>query len=49
MILGQSIPSCQDFAMSTIFNSNSEAERGFTVQMDVHRNPKRNMMLQETF
>ena len=37
------------FAMSTIFNSNSEAERGFSVQTAVHRNPKRNMMLQETF
>ena len=34
--------------MSTIFNSNSEAEREFSVQMDVHRNPKCNMMLQET-
>ena len=36
-------------AFGTIFNSNSEAERAFSVQTDIHRNPKRNNMLQETF
>ena len=35
-------------AMATVFNSNSEIERAFSVQTDIHRNPKRNLMLQET-
>ena len=36
-------------AFGTIFNSNSEAERAFSVQTAIHSNPKRNNMLQETF
>ena len=35
--------------LATAFNSNSEAERGFSVQSDIHRNPKRNCMDQDTF
>ena len=35
--------------MVTAFISNSETERAFSVQMDIHRDPKRNLMLQETF
>ena len=37
------------FALGTAFNSNSEAERAFSCQTDIHRNPKRNLMIQETF
>ena len=35
------------FILATLFNS--ESERGFSVQTDIHRDPKRNMMIQETF
>ena len=35
--------------LATGFNSNSEAERGFSVQTDLHRDPKRNLMSQDTF
>ena len=35
--------------LATAFNSNSEAERGFSVETDLHRDPKRNLMAQETF
>ena len=35
--------------LATAFNSNSEAERGFSIQSDIHRNPKRNCMDQDTF
>jgi hypothetical protein len=35
--------------MATAFISNSETERAFSVQTDIHRDPKRNLMLQETF
>ena len=31
------------------FNSNSETERAFSVQTDIHRNPKKNNMSQERF
>ena len=39
------------FALSlgTTFNSNSETERAFSVETDIHRDPKRNQMSQETF
>ena len=36
-------------AFGTLFNSNSESERAFSVQTDIHRNPKRNLMDQDTF
>ena len=36
-------------AFGTMFNSNSESERAFSVQTDIHRNPKKNLMNQETF
>ena len=35
--------------LATGFKSNSEAERGFSVQTDLHRDPKRNLMSQDTF
>ena len=35
--------------MATAFISNSETEHAFSVQTDIHRDPKRNLMLQETF
>ena len=35
-------------ALGTQFNSNSEVERGFSVQSDVHRNPKRSQMSHNT-
>ena len=35
--------------MGTVFNSNPEAERASSVQTDIHRNPKGNLMIQETF
>ena len=36
-------------ALGTIFNSNSETERAFSVQSDIHRDPKKNLMSQEMF
>ena len=36
-------------ALGTIFNSNSETERAFSVQSDIHRDPKRNQMSQDMF
>ena len=44
-------PILQRFAlvMATAFNSNSEAERALSVQTDLHRDPKRNLMSQESF
>lgn len=36
-------------AFGTLFNSNSETERAFSVQTDIHRDLKRNLMIQETF
>ena len=35
-------------ALGTVFNSNSEAERAFSVQGDIHKNPKKNHMEQDT-
>ena len=35
--------------LAIAFNSNSEAERRFSVPTDVHRDPTRNSMSQETF
>ena len=35
--------------LATAFNSNSQTERGFSVQTDLHRNHTRNSMAQETF
>ena len=37
------------FAFGTLFNYNSESKRAFSVQTDIHRNPKRNLMLHETW
>ena len=36
-------------ALGTVFNSNSETERAFSVQSDIHRNPKKNQMSQSSF
>ena len=36
-------------ALGTAFDSNSEAERAFSVQTDIHRNPRRNLMGHDTF
>ena len=36
-------------SLGSIFNSNSETERAFSVQSDIHRNPKRNLMSQDMF
>ena len=36
-------------ALGTIFNSNSETEQAFSVQSDIHRDPKKNLMGQEMF
>ena len=36
-------------ALGTVFNSNSETERAFSVQSDIHRNPKKNTMSQGSF
>ena len=35
-------------ALGTVFNSNSETERAFSVESDIHKNPKKNLMDQET-
>ena len=35
-------------ALGTVFNSNSEAERAFSVQGDIHKTPKKNHMDQDT-
>ena len=36
-------------SLGTTFNSNSETERAFSVETDIHCDPKRNQMSQETF
>ena len=36
-------------AFGTLFISNSESKRAFSVQTDIRRNPKRNLMDQDTF
>ena len=35
-------------ALGTVFNSNSETERAFSVEGDIHKNPKKNHMAQDT-
>ena len=35
-------------ALGTVFNSNSETERAFSVEGDIHKNPKKNLMDQDT-